>query len=317
MSEAAAEVPPLPQPSLTSKVLKNLSWVALFLGLLVFFTAIKIPSEKIKGYIQREVANSLAYQGIGFSADRGSLTLGFGIGYRFESVTLTPRPPASLIRLDSLEVQPALLKFLTGNLGGRMLVSTGGGKIDISASMPKPGAIGVTQTEFQISDLDLGKAGFFSLLGGIQGKAVAEGEGTLSGNLQDTKTLNGEVHFNLKKIVIDEQTLYGFKIPQLLISDAKIDLSVTDGRAIIKTLKLGREGSSDDLIANVTGDILLRAGLGNPDFQIKAKFKVSDKVKQAFTLLDALLGAGRQADGSYAYTISGPMSGPPTLQPGI
>lgn len=319
MAELTADAGESPQesPSALKRLAQNLGWFGFFFGLLIVFTIVKMPGDKIHAYVQAQVAQGLSREGIGFTAESGGFDLGFGVGYRFEGVTLTPRPPAQPVRLSSLRAQPAILQLLSGRLGGRVTAETGGGTIDVAASMPKPGASGRTEASFELQDVDLGKSGIFGMLGGIQGKAVAKGDGALQGDPQDPKTLNGDLKLDLQKIVVNEQSLYGFKIPQLSISNARIDLQVTEGRAAIKTFQIGKEGSNDDFIATLTGDLMLRGGLANPDLQIKAKFKISDKVKQAFTLIDALLGAGRQPDGSYAYTISGPLSGPPTVQPGI
>lgn len=291
-------------------------WGALFLALLVSFTLAKLPDEKIDGYVQGTVADALAVQGIGFAADRGTLSLLFGVKYRFEGVTLTPRPPADPVRLDAIEVSPALLQMLAGRLGGRARITTpGDGQLDLVASLPRDPSSGAIDAGFALEKVDLGKLGLFAMAGGIQGSALAQGSGALEGDPADPKTLRGEIRLDLSRIVIREQTLYGFKIPQLNVSEAKVDLEITDGRARIRSLRLGKEGSTDDLIATVTGDAVIRGSLTHPDLQVKARFRFSDKVKQAFSAIDMLLGAGRQPDGGYAYSLSGPLS-MPTVQPG-
>jgi hypothetical protein len=43
---------------------------------------------------------------------------------------------------------------------------------------------------------------------------------------------------------------------------------------------------------------------------LRADFSLSQNVIKSFVLIDALLSAGKKPDGSYSYTISGPLYSP-------
>src|SRR5690606_494515 len=136
--------------------------------------------QKISGYVQAEVARQAAAQGMNFTSQRGSLTL-FAPGYEFEGVSIAPRGSTNPIRLDRLRSSPALIRMLTGKLAGRLTATAGDGELRLSGSVPASGS-GAISGSFDLSELDLGELGIFTLLtNGLAGSAVASGSGRLDG----------------------------------------------------------------------------------------------------------------------------------------
>src|SRR5438128_789469 len=83
-------------------LLRQSGWIILGLVSLILFTLAKLPDEKIKGFVDNQIAAILAPQGITLTAAKSHLSFGLGISYVMEDVTLTPPPPQSPAKLDRI-----------------------------------------------------------------------------------------------------------------------------------------------------------------------------------------------------------------------
>jgi type II secretion system protein N len=119
---------------------------------------------------------------------------------------------------------------------------------------------------------------------------------------------------DLSKLVIEQQSVVGFALPRMNISEGKIDIAIEKGKLALKNVKLGKSG--DDLRANVTGDLVLGKTWDSSLLNAKVNFALSEMVTKALVLVDALLTPGKQPDGSYTYSLNGALSGPPVATPG-
>ena len=289
------------------------------LGLLALslFTVLKLPEDRIKNYVEGSLSQLLAGRGMTFRVGSGQLSLGWGLSYIMKDVSITlPPTPGSVapppIRIETLGVSPSLSPLLFGKTSASFWIARGDSRIEGSGSL-KSSEFNLT---LRTKEADLGKLGLFPLLTQIQGGAVIQGEIDLSGDTQKPQSFQGRVQLDLKKIVIDSQTIQGFAVPKLGVSEGKIQLKMDQGKAKIETLRLGKPGAitgatdgEDDIKANLTGDVTVSTPLDRSQLNVKANFSLSSTVTQAFVLLDALIGAGKQTDGSYSYSLQGPIFG--------
>ncbi|MFL5812361.1 MAG: type II secretion system protein GspN [Bdellovibrionia bacterium] len=298
-------------PSRLKRILKTLGWLSLGTFCLLFFTLLKLPEDKIRNYVQGMISSQLSSQGITLNANQSSLSIGFGVSYTMKDITLSFPPPQEPIHIDQVSVSPSILSAFLGKMGATIEVENKGGTLHASFSTPMNGPNGPVSFSFNCSNLDLGSLGVLPAMANVRGSAVANGEGHIDGDTSLPTTLNGKFKLDLSKIVIDQQTLFGFSIPRLTVSEGKGDIDVNGGKALIKTLRLGKPGSTtDDIRANVTGDVVIGKNLPYSTLNIKTDFSLSQNVLKAFVLLDAILGPAKKADGSYSYTINGPLNSP-------
>lgn len=292
-------------PSRFVKIARLTSWIVFSIFCLVLFTILKLPEDRLRQFIQGTIARELGQQGIGFRVNQGKVSIGLGISYVMKEVTLTFQDSGKTTKIDELTVAPSILPLLLGKMGGRVSLENAGGSLQ--------GKVALSNNEMDISfktkDLNLGKLGVFDM-GGVQGSAVTTGSGSIEGNSNIPSTLTGDVNLNLKSIVIDQQSILGFSIPRLSISNGDLELDVSKGKAKIVKLQLGKPGSSDDIQATVSGDILLGRNWDTSTMDLKITLRLSDQLRRSFALLDALLGSMKQPDGSYAMRLSGPLTSP-------
>lgn len=297
----AEAAPPL---SRAQKTLRALGWTGLGVFLLVLFTLMKLPEIRLKNYIQGTLSNSLASQGMSFSAKSASLSILFGVSYTMKDVTITPRPPELPIKIDELELSPAFLPLLTGKLGGNLELKQGDG--ELKASFAFRGGEG--SVSFSGKQLNLGRLGVLAAYAKVKGGATVDGAGSVAGDFSVPSTWNGLLKLKLSKVNLDAQSIQGIALPAIGIGDGNIDISIGGGKAAIKDFKLGK--AADDLMATVTGDVALGPNMDASALNLKSRFKFSPKVAQALPALDMILSQGKQADGFYAFNISGSISSP-------
>lgn len=308
--------------SKAQKILRSLGWVGFFVLCILIFTIIKIPEIRLKNYIQGSLSSLLSKRGITLSAAKTKVSFLFGISYTMEEVTINLPPPDAPVKVDRIQVSPSLIPLILGKASGSAEIEQGSGFIKLSFSASdfqelasgRPGAKSEVAASFRAKDFNLGKIALLQILAGVRGGLTAAGEGSFSGELGVPSSWSGDVRIDLTKVAIEQQPLYGFNIPAIKMADGKIELSVAGGKATIKTLRLGKAGSTDDLSATVTGDLQLGRTWDASTMNLKTKFALSQTALKSLSLLDMLLAAGKQSDGSFAYNLSGSV-GAPTATP--
>lgn len=269
-----------------------------FFALLFVFTLFKLPQNKITQLIQGYVQSALDPMGI-YLSDRGrELSILKGFQYRLDHPSLE-LPDGTRIELDELTVQPSLLSLLTGKPGATLEVIQGASTIVIDAK----GKADQFQANIKIQDADLGKLGVLAYAGNLKGSGLISGTVDLAGAPQDIVSWAGGVQLDLKKVRIDEQTLMGFSLPSIQVSEGKIDVKIENGKAVVKTVTLGK--GADDIILGLTGDIALNRAITYSTLNLRVAFSFSDRVKQNISLLESIISPGKGADGKYAFKLNG------------
>ena len=299
-------------PETRKKILTRAGWTALALFSLTLFTLFKLPDDRIKDLIESNLKPVLRQNGITYTAADSSLSYLFGPSYILKDVRLTflptrPTDTTSTGHIDKLVVSPSLFSFLMGRTAGSFLIESEEGSLSGSfSSKPTKQSFSVRAKKF-----NLGKIGAIPPLLGIQGAAVLDGSASVAGDFAVPSSLEGDVDLQLSKAAISAQFISGFSIPPINLSEAVFRFSFASGKATVKTLSLGKPGNpAQDLQGIITGDAVLGKDWYAGNLNLKATFSISETLKKSFILIDAILGQGKQADGSYAYQLTGPIAAP-------
>ena len=230
--------------------------------------------------------------------------------YEMKKVTLTLPPPGEVVHLEKISVSPLFLPLFLGRAGAEVQIQQGKGKLNASFSNRNT----FFSTTFQAENLDLGRLGVLPLFLKIQGNGMVDGKGSISTDTQAWNQSDGSINLQLSKISIEPQTIMGFSIPKISVSEGVIQASLEQGKIKISALKLGKAGGSgataDDIHAVLSGEIVLGKMLETSTLNLKAKFSFSENFLKSFMLLDTILGAGKQSDGSYAFSLTGSAMSP-------
>jgi type II secretion system protein N len=288
-------------------------WVFLFLIALTWFALVKFPEARLKNYIESQISAVLAQQGYRFQAKSGTLSIGLGVSYRLTQVEITSDRPLGdsqspmKISFDQVEVGPEIASLVTGKIGGWARVSQGDARLNAHFSTRTLKEI---ELNLEVDRLSLARSGFLGVLGGLQADATLQGDIQVDGNLQNLSNLDGKINLTLKQVKIPQQKYSGFDLPELSISEGKILIPIQKGKAKFEQFQIGKSGSTDDLTAQISGDITLAGALDSSTVNLKANFRPSQKVLQSLTLLESLLANAKTPAGDYAYSIQGPFVSP-------
>ena len=288
-------------PSRLKKVLRGLGWVGLTLGLLVLFTWIKLPDDKIKNYIAGRINSELSFKGISLTAAESEISLLMGLTYTMKNVVISFPQPTPSVKFDRLEVSPSLFGFLLKKISASVKIKNGESTLRAVFSLKDTKG----NVRLKLEDVELSKLGILAYLADLKMGAVVTGEADLNGDFFVPNTLAGTAKFIFKKITLDSQPIVGFLIPKLVISGGEFEANLDQSKALIKTLILGKTGSNDDIAATVTGEMTLGKTWGSSVLNTKAKFSMSDTIHQTLPFLGAILGPAKQSDGSFAYLLTG------------
>ncbi len=286
--------------------LRWLGYGFLFLICLILFTLVKLPQPKIHAWVLGTINQQTAPMGIQVSADEGRIALGLGLQYEMTGVRLTKVATQKSLIFSRLEVSPNLIgPLLQKKLGGSFKLEEGAGHIS--------GNIMAGQEDFdakiQIEGVNLGRMGILPFAAGLEGTSDIRGTIELAGAPNQLTAMNGQVKLNLSKLVIDSQKLMGFDIPRTAVGEAVMDIAIGSGKAAITTFRVGKAGGTDDLFADLTGEIRLNRIIEQSDANLRLKFGFSDRYKQEKTiaLVDSLISAFKRQDGAFGMRLSGPL----------
>jgi type II secretion system protein N len=273
-----------------------------FVFLIILFGLFKLPEARVTTLVQSYIQSALDPYGI-YMTDRGrSLSLLKGFKYNLDHPSLE-LPDLTRVDLDELEVHPLFSALLSGKLGARASLKQGNSELVAEGR----GRGGKMDADLSIADVDLGKFGVFSFLG-IKGAGGITGKIHLDGNLSSLDTLNGNIDLRLRNLRLDEQTLYGFRLPTILVSDGTLNIEVRNGKLIFKDVRIGK--SNDDITLNATGDLTLNRFLNSSQLNMRVVFGTSQKLKASLSFLDSMLASSKQKDGQFAYKLTGTLSNP-------
>lgn len=300
--------PPLPEEALTppsrrKKVLKAVSYTAIFFVSLLFFFYLKTPSSLVQGLVLNTLNQSGPYQ---WQADSVSTRLLLLPHLKAENLNVSPRygvgmPP---VTFKELRLYPSLLSLIPWT--GRMNPSVSfdgeayGAKFSGTAAPQEPSfSLSLTDADFARL-IPLKEAGI-DIIGVI---SSLEANLTMPG--QRLSQATGTVAAKGKNMVVDPAALrLPLPLPILDLGALDFQARVDQGKLKIERMNVGSPGK--DLEIRGTGDIQLADNLNLSRVDLRLRLKPSEKILNAMPSLRGMLGslAALGADGFYAMKFSG------------
>jgi type II secretion system protein N len=310
-----------PLPSRGIRIAKKIAWVLAFIGFLAMFTFSKLPDDRLGVLILGKASDALSSGGhrIELTAERTKISLLLLGRIRFEGLTVrvasgTGSPTS--IRWEEARLSPSLLDLLLARLGGTVqLRGKDGSSLSLAFWSTRAGKFSASA---KLDQAELGSAGIglLPILAGINATLPLSGTVELSGESSKPATLAGKIQISIGKSEIPAQRISGFPIPTIRFSDGELRANVVQGSLKLDSLRIGKmDRETDDIRGSASGDIALAQSLDSSQLNLKAKLRFSEPVLKSLFLVDALLGPGKQADGSYSIQLTGPLYSP-QMQPG-
>lgn len=278
-------------------------------GFFVFFAVLlfKLPEARIQNLMIGHARLFFQSQGLSFSAEKVKLGLLFGPSVKFYNVELHALDDNDeSIKIPYLKVSPNLTSLLGKNKSVAISAELLGGSVSGNLGGAIAGTAPSYLIDLDFKNIDPGQATLVKRYTLVNMRAHLDGGLRLDFDALNPGIAAGKVDLTVKDILLPEQVVYGFNLPALKISRCNIEIPIEKGRADFKHIECGKGQKGDDIAGQLSGQILFDRMLVNSRINAKANFQLSDTVKKAFPLLDAILAGGKTPDGSaYAFHLGG------------
>ncbi|MFC2075056.1 type II secretion system protein GspN [Bdellovibrionota bacterium] len=128
-------------------------------------------------------------------------------------------------------------------------------------------------------------------------------KGSITGEINNPKSLSGDLAGKIKDIKLQKGTYQGFEIPELTLKNGSIKGTLLNGELTFEEFYLGTP--SEDLHLIVDGKIRLGRRLQFSQADLILRFKLSEKLKGELKSLLPLIQSALKQDGYHAFMIRG------------
>jgi type II secretion system protein N len=306
---------PIESDSTTTIYVRNLKksagrFIVLFFLFTFILTLIKFPFDKIEGlaksFVQKELKQNAH---LNVQMEEFNLSLLFGLKVSAVKVAIqdaSPHPAfAGWMKFDSVEISPSLFSLLFGQQIVTAKLVQGKAQVDLFGVKTAKSV----KLNLQLKEVDLLKLPITDMLAHVQTFGVLNGKADISMNPDDLTSLSGLVDVKLSDWGLNAQTIFGFKLPHVGVSQGILQLDFKTSKMMITKFELGvAPYDKDDLYGRVHGDLQLVRVFAESVANFTMTFSLSEKIFKAIPFLDQLISDGKQLDGTYSYKVSGPLN---------
>lgn len=270
----------------------------LFVTLLLFFSVLKVPEQRVSAFLSGAMQSALDPMGIYLipKETHFSVLKGFQLEYIEPELEL---PDLTRVRLDRIKLSPSFKMLFKAFAGGKIQIEQGTGSLVIHAGQRGS----QFRFEFDAENLNLDRMGLLAFAADIKGNVIASGSGHLSGSLEDPMMLSGPINIQLKDIELADQSIHGFQIPSMKVGDGVIEADLGSGKINIIQARIGKPKTKDDLALAVTGSVQLDRVINRSKIELQVLLGLSDRVKPKFAMLDTFLANNKMPDGQFGLMI--------------
>jgi type II secretion system protein N len=215
--------------------------------------------------------------------------------------------PQPTVRLDKVSISPKLFSLLTGKKAARIDALVLGGRIRGTVMTSKS----ASNVDLAFEALEIGKIPTLVNFG-VNASGQVGGTVKLALDPEDGTKAVGKIDLQVKSPRIAESNLILVKIPETIFDKGGAAIiDIKDGKA--ELIDVGLHG--EDLDLSVEGEILLKKRIASSQWSAKSVIRASDAWKSKVPGFDAIVGPGKQPDGSYRYRVAGVIGGFPRTIP--
>ena len=286
------------------KIFRYIAYSLFGIAIFIFFTYLNFPYYKLKDQFFLQVEKQS-----GVKIDSDEVKTLWTLGLQLNDIEIShPSWIISSLKLDKVTLSPSLfsLMMLQPKISFNIGLSEGEGEVE--GFFQNRGKT-VQRISLSTSGLPLKNKSWKEL--DISGLFTADLD--ISGNLQNFSGLYGPADIKIKNFILGKTTFLNMGISQLKISDIMFKGQFNNDKFTIEKIEMGKNG--DDLEVHGNGDITINGQQPhNSKLNLKIKFKLSEKLKEEFSLFLPFIAAALKPDGFYALDIKGSV-GAPLVEP--
>jgi len=285
--------------------LRKLAAPLLFVAAFVLFVVWSFPYDDLARRLEQEAraaGGDLVIEKLGAGGLLGVTAR--GVKLRLPAAPGVEASPE--LRFDRVDARVDLLPLLLRRVSFAWAVEGYGGRARGRGALAKDQRLGPLESlTLDTTDLDVQKLPARELIGLELGGRVAA-KVDLPQMLPPDQA-SGRAAVTFKGMAITGGAVRGFTLPKLSLGDVEAGATIEKGLAKIERTT-ARNG---DVEAEVSGTIRMKPLLSLSQADLNVRFKPSDAWLNANPMLRGLLSAvgnARQPDGSYLFTLTGPLS---------
>jgi len=298
-------------------------WVLFFFFFLFVFTLFRFPMGKVEGYVEAEIIKNLNRQGIQLSTRQSHISLFPRLTLHFEKIRVEIPDFPNPIELDDLKVTASYWSLALSRLSGDVIAKVGTSQIEIqNYSVPTQGLLnfapgpGPIEITADLKNVSLSGIHLFETVG-LKGSGQLTGKVDLSIDPSDFSKMTLDFKVNAKNVQIPKQPLSdfpnpfvrAFTLPAINLSELNTEIRARQGKMHFVTFQVGKDNQlEDDIHADVKGSITLQKVFHSSTADLNITFKFSDAINREFPFIKAILTPARQKNGSYKYSLTGPLN---------
>ncbi len=286
-----------------SKLLRYISYLALFAVLYAIFLYWVFPYDALKDRILGEVERQL---GGGVQVSAGSLEPHWFTGVDIEGLVIEgpgERGLVSLVKFKRVRARAAMVPLIFGSVRTKFRIEVGKGEISGSAKVGDE----IVDVKVKVESLNLADFAFIKARSGLEIVSSIDGSVDLAINRPQPVRSTGGINLVFKNLMIAPSQLnlgdMALEVPDLVLGkgkDSRIKMSLGKGTATFENFAL----AGGDLGLDLKGKVFLSSRVENYRLNLNGKFSVSQKLGEVLPFL-FIIDSQKQEDGSYPLSITG------------
>jgi type II secretion system protein N len=286
-------------------ILRRLLWPAGAILAFLFFFIVTFPYDLVARRIEMEAQRAGVELTIGSAGAGGLLSLK-ATDLRVRVVPVSGVDSWPELRFERAVFSPDILALILRRTSfGFSVRGYGGDARGHVALSDDPRSPGVSSFRLDASDLDLAVLPLRELVG-VTGSGKVKVKADLPA-LLPAEAAHGNLNLTVDSAAVTGGTVFGFALPRTSLGH--VEGAVTVDKGVAHADKTSARGG--DIEADVDGTVNLRPLLSLSQADLHLRFRPSDRWLDANAPIKGMMGLiqnARQADGSYLFTFTGPLS---------
>lgn len=291
-----------------SRLLRYISYLALFAALFVIFLYWVFPYDVLKDRILSDVERQL---GGGLQVSAKSLEPHWFSGVDVEGLVIEgpgERGMVKLVKFRRVRARAALVPLIFGSVRAKFRIDIGKGEISGSAKVGED----TIAVKVEVDDLNFSDFAFIKERTGLNIVSRIDGNIDLAINRPQPVRSTGKMKLVFENLRIAQSQLnlgdLALEIPDLLFAkgkDSQIKVSLGKGTATFEDFAF----KGGDLGLDLKGKVFLSSRVENYRLNLRGTFSVSQKFGEALPFL-FIVDSQREEDGSYPIAVTGRLTRP-------
>jgi type II secretion system protein N len=294
-------------------------WALLGVLSFLFFTLLKIPTQRIESNITQQVTQAAFQAGFRLQPEKSRVKMGLGLSYEMQNIKISNTSntlPTTPTQFDLIRVSPSLLSYAFGKVAGKFeVVQKEGSTLSGTFSMPDPtkGRPGNSLFKAEWNNLEPARwipTSGDSPLAQLSGKV--DGGLEFAGDIASPDSWVAQFLLTSNQLSLPESKVMGMTLPGLKVSalSVRAKIEANSKKLKLEEFNLGKLGANEDIAGTLSGTLDFPGDWRNPSLNLTAKYRIQGELQKRLGAMLMLIDKYKKEDGSYSMSIVGSPKAP-------